>query len=395
MWSLRLILPGGQTIKNEHIQFYFGDGTSGSTGLFNVSISASAIGTFIDAAGESYTMHRHKLTHMYPSALPAYTAGFQKCCRISTLRNSPAKAEYGVGATVRLYTGIVRSTPRISIPAIIQMYESYANSVEIRPFIAYSGSDNVTCRYNANGGQIRPLGPPLKPSGFASLPYISYSGNGLVVTDDCKLNWNLTNHNPTRQFDKYAVSMVIKVAEIVQSLDFIIELLEGKPLTCSSRNPVNFNAHRGETKQVFFDIGGLGAVGNISLITTSLPIGAAARTNALPTDFLPALWEYIYTVPVNAPIGPIQTILQWNQGSFRCCKKLSWTFEHILRLEPSFSHPFHSFPSYPQNSSDCDCQRSVCTDHFSTDNVEAHLVEAHLNAIVQTDDVAAQLQSIV
>ena len=107
------------------------------------------------------------------------------------------------------------------------MHESAANSIDIKPFISYSGSDDVTCKYNINGAELS----DLSSGGFANLP--TASGQVLVVTSDCKLEWDLTNHNSDSQFDKYAVSLVIKVAvkSFVQSLDFIAELVEGTPLT--------------------------------------------------------------------------------------------------------------------------------------------------------------------
>ena len=302
----------------ENIWLYFGDGTDVPSGVFDIATSSSAIGTLKDGAGESYTLHRHKFQHKLPDLTMPYTA----FCRPSTLKNSPDQ-HFAVGIIVRLDKGVF-SSPRASIPAIIQMYESKANSVDIKPFIFYSGSDSVTCSYNAGGVELAPFPQRLDPVGFASLP--TASGNELVVTNDCKLQWDLTGHNPTTQFDKYAVSMVIKVAakSFVQSLDFIIELVEGTPLTCAPRTPVTFNAYPGETKQALFDVGGAGVVGNVSVSTTGLPAGASVGTSASSTALLPAVWEYRYTVPVNASIGlHSQTILQWNQGALRCCKKLS------------------------------------------------------------------------
>ncbi|KAL3822821.1 hypothetical protein ACHAXA_011458, partial [Cyclostephanos tholiformis] len=301
---------------SEMIMLDFGDGTSASTGFFDIITSASAIGTFTDGAGESYTLHKHKTTHTYSSVTMPYTASFQNCCRISTLKNSLA-GWYGVGTSVRLNTGLL-STPQVSLPAIIQMYEGAANSIDIMTFIFYSGSDIISCSYNADGTELAPLSHPLTSDGFASLP--TAGGNGLKVTNDCKLEWDLTSYNSSTQYDKYAVSMVIKIAAktFVQSLDFIVELVEGTPLTCAARTPVIFNAYPGETKQASFDIGGVGTVGTVSLVTTDLPNGATVGTNELSSSSLPAVWEYCYTVPVNAPIALSQTILQWRQGGFRC-----------------------------------------------------------------------------
>lgn len=178
-----------------------------------VQLSASSeIGTFTDAAGDSYTLHKNKITHTYASITTPYTASFQSVSRISTLMNVPdcmGCGKYGVGTTVRLNTGLL-STPQVSMPAIIQMYEMAANSIDIKPFIFYSGSDRVTCSHNANGSELAPLSSPLTSDGFASLP--TADGSGLVVSNDCKLEWDLTSHDSGTQFDKYAVSMVIKVA---------------------------------------------------------------------------------------------------------------------------------------------------------------------------------------
>jgi hypothetical protein len=342
----------------EIIQLYFGDGTFDYTDVFDTETSSSAIGTLKDGAGESYTLHRHKFQHKYADLTMPYTAFFTNCCRVSSLKNSPEQA-FSVGIIVRLDKGVF-SSPRASIPAIIQMYESKANSVDIKPFIFYSGSDSVTCSYNAGGVELAPLPQIINPEGFASLP--TASGNELVVTNDCKLQWDLTGHNPTTQFDKYAVSMVIKVAakSFVQSLDFIIELVEGTPLTCAPRTPVTFNAYPGETKQALFDVGGAGVVGNVSVSTTGLPTGASVGTSASSTALLPAVWEYRYTVPVNASIGlHSQTILQWNQGALRCCKKISTLSSYsVICLAFYLTQIIHSSHQYfsDNNSSGCDYQ---------------------------------------
>jgi hypothetical protein len=280
---------------------------------------STEIGTFTDAAGDSYTFHRNKFTHTFPSTIPR-TVIWQSCCRIGTLKNDPHEW-WGVATTVVFDAGFP-SSPRVSMPAIIQMYESKANSIDIKPFIFYSGSDIVTCSYNADGAEFHLDPLALFPYGFASLP--AADGIGLVVTNDCKLEWDLTNHNPTSQFDKYAVSMVIKIVDksFVQSIDFIIELVKGTaPLTCVADGLVQFYAYPGETKQASFTVGGAGSVGTVSLDTVGLPTGATVGTSAASTAPLPAVWVFSYTVPENAPTLS-QTILQWNQGAFRCCKNM-------------------------------------------------------------------------
>jgi hypothetical protein len=77
---------------DENIELYFGDGTSGSTGNFDTSTSSSKIGTFKDAAGESYTLHRHKITHTYASVTTPYTAGFHGEERIFDAQEQPGHA---------------------------------------------------------------------------------------------------------------------------------------------------------------------------------------------------------------------------------------------------------------------------------------------------------------
>ena len=297
----------------------FGDGTPfGSTDEFT-TFSSSYIGSFTDASGIPYHLHRHKIQHTYASLTTPYTASlatpstelYQNCCR-SGIQNY--QLQYAVGITVRLNTGLL-STPRAFIPAIIQMYESMANTIDIKPFIFYSGSDIVTCSYNADGAELA-----LPRQGFAVLP--TEGGNGLIVTSDCKLQWDLTSYNPSRQFNKYAVSIVVKVAAktFAQSLDFIIELVEGTQLPCaiSPGYSVNMNAYPGQTKEVFFRIEG-GTGGTVSLKTMGLPSEAFEYTKMMDTTSL-----YHHPVP-NAPLGLLsQSILQWNQGALRCCKKSSW-----------------------------------------------------------------------
>ena len=311
---------------SEFINFKFGDGTN-QVISFSTSSGPSVVGSLTDAAGESYTLHSHKITHRYTNVSKPYTAYFQSCCRISTLRNYP-DGSYGVGTSVLLGPGGLPSTPRASIPAIIQMYELVNNSIDIKPFISNSGSD-VTCSYNNFK-----LVPPMRSSSFAPRP--TANGTQLIITSDCKLQWDLRTYDSPRPFDKYAVSMVIEVAAktFVQSLDFIIELVQGTPLTCDPTTSVNFVAYPGETKQASFIVNGTGKVSTISLATTGLPTaGATVNTSASSTDDLPAVWDYIYAVPTNAPLGVSKTIIQWIQGAFRCCKNLlSWMLGYILCL---------------------------------------------------------------
>ena len=122
---------------SESINFMFGDGTNQGIS-FSTSSGPSVVGSLTDAAGESYTLHSHKITHRYTNVSKPYTAYFESCCRISTLINNP-DGFFGVGTSVRLGPLGLPSTP-----AIIQMYELANNSIDIKPFISNSGSD-VTC----------------------------------------------------------------------------------------------------------------------------------------------------------------------------------------------------------------------------------------------------------
>ncbi len=142
-------------------------------------------------------------------------------------------------------------------------------------------------------------------------------------------------------------------------LDFIIELVEGTPLTCAARSPINFIAYHGKTKRASFDIGGVSAICTVSFETMGLLGGAIVWTNASPIDFLPAVWEYTYTVPFNAPIGVSQTTLQWNRFGIQCCK-IAWMLVSLgrwLSVLHSFIHLTLPLLIYSPN---CDCQCGFC-----------------------------------
>ncbi len=142
-------------------------------------------------------------------------------------------------------------------------------------------------------------------------------------------------------------ALIIEVAAktFVQSLDFIIELVEGAQLTCTATTPVNFDVYPGETKQASFIVDGVGDISTVTLTTTGLPSVVTAGASASSTDNLPAVWDFNYTVSVNAPLGVSQTMLQWEQGALRCCKNSSWMLGYILCLAVCLTpiiHVFHS-----------------------------------------------------
>ena len=106
---------------------YVGEGTT----WYSTS-GAVSLGSFLDGAGESYTITEATVVHTYNSPGSTFTAYIDSCCRIGGLQNIGDDL-FGVETVVQL--GADNNGPSISVPAIVQFNLGVMNSINLGGFI--------------------------------------------------------------------------------------------------------------------------------------------------------------------------------------------------------------------------------------------------------------------
>jgi hypothetical protein len=293
------IVNGWRTLEN--LDLDFGDGGGG------VTFSSNNIGSFTDSTSAAYTLYRSIVTHTYDSR-GIYSAYVGTCCRIGGLVND-ANGDFRLEVTVDIVNE--KNSPIVQIPAIVQMYKQTNNVIDLKASINDSDNDGITCSF-ATGNK-----------GYSPSPVAS--GNSLVLTNDCKLQWDLSSYNPGT-IPRFSVSMwVLSSAGVARvPLDFIIEVIGGTPVTCgvTPNNSLKLTTSPGDFVTTQFEVnGGLAgtAVTGVSasvagqgLISTQAPITS--------TTLLPVKYEFGYDVPANAADGQnFQSTIQWTLQNGQSC----------------------------------------------------------------------------
>ncbi|WP_174761996.1 putative Ig domain-containing protein, partial [Adhaeribacter aerolatus] len=138
--------PNVGMTMNPDVEFDFGDGTE-----FDYSLSVTSVNLTQDwFYGEA------TFTHTYATN-GTYTAFFQSCCRISTLRNN-ADDTYRVETTVQVGTG--NNSPVVTLPPIRTLSNSLTNATFPIPATDFEG-DALTYRLATSaemGGGTNPAG---------------------------------------------------------------------------------------------------------------------------------------------------------------------------------------------------------------------------------------------
>jgi hypothetical protein len=207
------------TLPGSELPIDFGDGSGVGIGPI------TTIGTFMDLAGEFYTIVQYKVQHTYPNQGP-FTAFLASCCRIYSLINASGASER-VETVVDL-TGGNTGSPVGSIPVILQMTQGVVNNIPIP--IADPDGDIFTCR--------------MATFAESEIPSVASAGiHTLSVSPGCVLTWNTLS---TTVGEKYAVQVAIEATHAGSTsrvaLDFIIEIVGGtgnQPPACSGTSGLN------------------------------------------------------------------------------------------------------------------------------------------------------------
>jgi hypothetical protein len=273
----------------------------------SVTFSSNNIGSFTDSNGAAYTLYRSIVTHTHDSR-GTYIAYAGTCCRIGGLVND-SHGDFRLEVTVDIANE--KNSLIVQIPAILQMYKQTHNVIDLKASINDSDNDGITCSF------------AIGNKGYSPSP--EASGKSLVLTNDCKLQWDLSSYNPG-YIPRFYVSMwVLSSAGVARvPLDFIIEVIGGTPFTCgvTQNNSLKFTNSPGDFVTTQFEVnGGLAGttvdevsayVAGQGLISTQAPL---TSTTLLPVDF-----EFGYTVPANAADGQnFQSTIQWTLKNGQSC----------------------------------------------------------------------------
>lgn len=191
------------------------------------------------------------------------------------------------------------------------MYSLQMNTIDLVPSITDPDGGNFRCYYNS-------LNDP--GNYFADVPTLG--SDSFMVTNDCKLEWDLSNQYPVSG-SKWAVSMFIENADLApgtarMGLDFIVEVIEASlSLTCDASTPTSVSVFPGQTVTLDFlvnDGGENSFVGDVSVAVAGAA-GATITTFAGTGDLLPQTWTFNYPVPTIGAAATAQFTVQWSLTS--------------------------------------------------------------------------------
>lgn len=277
----------------------FGDGNF----YFPAAQDITDVFTGTDLAGEGYTIRRYVVQHSYDAAAIASNGGQflvvgESCCRIGSLINAGDASER-IETRVDLNGGN-QGSPVSNIPVILQLSFGQTNTLALG--IADPQGDPFSCRMaSSSESQI----PALATAG----------GNDIEVSPNCVLSWNLTGTTLTDVGNKYAVQIIIEETNrcVGQScgsiaLDFIIELVQGNPPSCSSDKPVNNTVYANFPFSATFT----GTDTDPGAVLTLTSFGAPAASTFTPasgaSQAAPFAAQFQWT-PTDADRGTAQAVL--------------------------------------------------------------------------------------
>lgn len=185
--------PGLGATVTPDLTFFHGDGTSRAIQIVVTSVSVS----------EDWFYGEGTFTKKYPNMLGVYTAYFQSCCRIGSLRNN-ANANYQVETVVNLGTG--NTSPVSTLPPIINLPQDVVNATFIIPAFDPNG-DPLTFSTTPSAQ----MGSGSNPPGFsvdAATGIASFSTIGTSIGWLYNVSVTIYDNNGAR----IAVDFLIKIA---------------------------------------------------------------------------------------------------------------------------------------------------------------------------------------
>jgi VCBS repeat-containing protein len=259
----------------------FGDGTSGSTNTF----IASGGGTDSSGPASAYSIRRFTFPRKtYNSGDGPYTASVTICCRIAGLVNT-RETSFRISSVVDLANNNPGS-PTISNAAIVQMVQGHFN--RIRLTVTEDAGDTPTCRL-ATFAESQIENVAQTPSHILS------------VTSDCFLEWDTSQ---TALGQRYAVQVIVEGNRQGRlsstSSDFIIEIVDGSPPTCTPDG----NTHTVQPGQNFSTsiVGTDPDNQQLTISHQGLPTGATLSPSAGTSGPSPLTGTFMWT-PTSANAG--------------------------------------------------------------------------------------------
>ncbi len=290
--------------------FFDDNGTPGDT-----SDDIGYTGT--DLAGFPYTVRSYVAQYTY-SALSiqnsngVFLAYGESCCRIGGLENAGGSEK--VQTIVDLNNGNLGS-PVSTIPVILQMSVAKNNSLGIA--VADPDGDPFTCRMST-----------FDESFIDSVA--NQGGQELAVSSNCVLNWDLSSTTLADVGKRYAVQVMIEESNhcsvfvppsnnqdpqalVAQTcggvaLDFIIELVEGNPPTCTADQPINSLAFANQPFTVNFTGTDLDPDTTLTMTALGLPAGATVNPASASSGPAPFVTTVNWT-PSNADKNSAHAVL--------------------------------------------------------------------------------------
>ena len=188
---------------------------SSAAGNFNTFTNRTTIGTFTDAASESYTVFNTSITQTFPSA-SVFNLVAATCCRIGTLQNGNANADFRISATVDLTQPFSTDVggPVAQAPIIVPLPKTTSGNFATfqLPFADPDG-DAMTVSVSPAGSGGSGLNTALPIAG----------ANMLSVSPTGLLSWDTSG---TTLGQKYAIQLTVGENDSASAVpvDFIIEI---------------------------------------------------------------------------------------------------------------------------------------------------------------------------
>lgn len=205
---------------------------SSAAGSFNTTTNRTTVGTFTDVAGEQYTVFNTAITRTFPSA-GVFNVNAGTCCRIGTLQNGNANADFDIQAVVDLSEPLANNvgSPVAQAPIIVPLPISSTASFQL-PF-ADPDLEGVTVSVAT-----------LSQSGLnTAVPNVG--GNNLTVSSTGLIQWDTSAATAGQ---KYAVQLRVDENDSANSIpvDFIIEIGNGTGNLAPSVDGASLNLEVGD-----------------------------------------------------------------------------------------------------------------------------------------------------
>ena len=284
--------------------FQFGDGTQTNL-VISTSVRPPVGGPVIAVnTAENYFISQVKVTHTYPNAT-AYTAGFQACCRLSSLQNANDQT-YRVQTRVDLSTTTLGSAVS-SVPPVLRFPKDTPGGFTYQLPVVHPGGEPVTCSLASFAESAIPRHPG-PPSGTYQDPYTVPTSQWLGISSNCQLKWNPASMPwVTSRPLLYAVQVKLTNGTSSVPLDFVIELKPGTNRAPSCTGPTGSQTVIAGQTYTANLVGSDPDGGQLRIGHQGLPPGATLTPPANTTASSPFPAQFSWT-PSVSDVGQVNAV---------------------------------------------------------------------------------------